>query len=97
MTDTWSWRFRPTPASAALVEIPSFASSSGQPTPDSISSCGVLTTPADTSTSRPAFATRILPPTQYSTPTARTPSKTIRVASALTMTLRFGRRRAGCK
>ena len=63
--------------------------------PDSCSSCGELTEPPLTITSRPASAVRVPAPVAYSTPVARRPSKRMRVASAPVSTRTFGRAIAG--
>ena len=63
--------------------------------PDSMSSCGVLNTPPASNTSRALTAWWTRPSLAYSTPTARDPSRTTRVASAFVSTVRLGRAIAG--
>jgi hypothetical protein len=85
---------RPT-ARSATTAIPSDCSSDAGPTPDSCSSCGVLTAPAHTTTSRFAVAVWERPRAVHVMLDARVPSKPMRVASALVSTTRFARRIAG--
>ena len=65
--------------------------------PESISSCGVLIAPPDSTTSRVARAVCTGPPLRYSTPVARPPSISTRVVSAPVRTVRLGRCIAGCR
>ena len=95
ITEAWSCRFLPTPGKASFTGIEWRRSSSGSPTPESIRSCGELMTPEARITSLSARAATVSAPFRYSTPTARLPSKRMRVASALTTTFRLGRRNAG--
>ena len=68
--EMWSCKFFPTPGSAAATAMPCSASAAGSPMPDSMRSCGELTTPPARMTSRSARATMRSPPARYSTPIA---------------------------
>lgn len=67
--------------------------------PDSMSSCGLLMAPADSTTSRRASAVRFRPSRSNSTPYARllSGSMSTRVTCDHRATCRFRRSRIGCK
>ncbi len=65
------------------------------PMPDSIRICGELMAPPATITSRRARAIVFCPAFRYSTPTARRPSKRMRVVSARVRSSTLPRRIAG--
>ncbi len=91
----WSCRFFPTGRSATQAMSIARRCSAG-PMPDSIRSCGELNVPLDTITSLAASA-RLRSPelSVYSTPVARVPFMSTRVACAPVSTVRFGRFFAG--
>ena len=77
--------------------MPCSPSCSRSPMPDSISSCGLFTAPPHSTTSRRARTTRRWPSWLNSTPTARRPSNSTRVAVASVSRVRFGLRRTGLR
>ena len=70
--ERWSWRPSPTGRSAR-TGIPRLRRWSAGPIPDSMSSCGVLSAPAESTTSLRARARRRLRSRRNSTPMARFP------------------------
>ena len=90
----WSCRLCPTGRSLRTA-IPSGAISSAGPIPETISSTGDWYEPAERITSRSARTVSAAPSRTTSTPTARSPSKTIRWTKALLTISRFGRSAAG--
>ncbi len=77
--------------------MPCALSTSPRPIPDSSSSCGEATAPADRITSPAASARAGLPWCQKAIPLARLPSKTIRAVWAWVSTVRLGRAIAGLR
>ena len=81
-TMQWSWRLRPT-GRFSRTGIPKSERSSSGPIPESMSRTGDWYAPAETITSRSARTVSTFPSWTTSTPTARSPSKTMRCASTL--------------
>ncbi len=90
----WSCRLCPTGRSSR-TEMPKNPRSPAGPIPESISRTGDWYAPADTITSRSARTVSRMPPETSSTPTARSPSKTMRSTRTPVRTSRFGRPSAG--
>ena len=83
-------------AGRATTGMPSCCSSAAGPMPESCSSCGLCSAPAESITSRArAHAASSRRPARYSTPTARVPSNRTRVACASVSHRRLARARAG--
>ncbi len=96
-TSGWSCRSSPTPGRSWTTSTPTERRWSAGPMPESISSCGELTAPPESTTSRVARAACTDPPRRYSTPVARPFSTSTRVVRAPVRTVRLGRDSAGCR
>jgi hypothetical protein len=94
-TPGWFCRLRPTSGASAMTCMRCRRSSSGAPTPESISSLGVLTAPAQRITSRSQAIVRELPRSDTSIPSAAPFRMTTRVTRVRLSTTRLGRCAAG--
>ena len=96
-TPGWSCRFDPTPGRSQATSIPCSARCAAGPIPESISSCGELKAPPQSTTSRAASSLTVSPSRMPSTPTARPSCSSTRVTWTPVSTDRFGRSALGCR
>ncbi len=93
----WSWKFSPTPGRSTSTGMSNSARCAAGPTPESISSLGVCTPPAHSSTSPSVRACFVPPSWRYSTPTARPFSISTFVTNDRALNVTLGRCRAGSR